>query len=746
MLQRHGSSVIGLSNPAFASHRRRMLDLINGLHLTGIQADLPLPVIAVVGFQSAGKSSLIEAISGLTLPRAPGLCTRCPTDCRLTRSPGEWSCKVSLHLSTSSDGKLLGYIKEVQFGDIIYDKSEVEERIRRAQRAIINPSTDYTEILEGLIPDQDELRFSKNTVSLHVTSEEVEDLSFCDLPGVISSVNRGENRNDIQTVKDMVSSYISNPSSIILLTISCEVDIANQSGLSLAQEHDPAGKRTIGKYSVLTKPDRIASGDEDQWLRFIRNESEPLDHGWYCVKQPDSVQIKQGITWEEAREKEEEFFEKTSLWSGLDTSYRSRLGTAALMRRLGDVLSDSISKGHVLVGRTRERVQDLLVESEAKLMKLPKPPSSDALSEVLSLLATFSKALSQYVEGTPNADGLLQSIRPSRNTFRDAIRATEPDFRPYDRQFVTKNEAEHTYRAPPFLVNEGSSYTPPDNSRAILIDDVTLRTQEAVTRELPGFFPYEVVRNYVTTIVADWQRPAENLFHDIQQTLIKHVKALIDEHFSQYPYLKACILQLTVDFILTVHEKAFDRIQWFIALERSPATLNEDYYNEYHEKFEAHFKGWRPPRDGDPRGALVRRIGNGNANFRNALDAVIANLANIGLHGTEPSDLAKLLPPDPYDTSIGIMASVRAYFHVAHKRFMDNIPMAIDYELVRGLDRDQALEKALREGLRIGGVDGIEMCKKYIEEPPLVAERREELRNKLERLQAAKKQIMAGWH
>ena len=38
--------------------------------------DLDIPAIVVMGWQSAGKSSLVEAISGITLPRASGTCTR----------------------------------------------------------------------------------------------------------------------------------------------------------------------------------------------------------------------------------------------------------------------------------------------------------------------------------------------------------------------------------------------------------------------------------------------------------------------------------------------------------------------------------------------------------------------------------------------------------------------------------------------------------------------------------------------
>ena len=41
-----------------------------------MQVDIDLPQIAVIGSQSAGKSSLIESISGITLPRAAGTCTR----------------------------------------------------------------------------------------------------------------------------------------------------------------------------------------------------------------------------------------------------------------------------------------------------------------------------------------------------------------------------------------------------------------------------------------------------------------------------------------------------------------------------------------------------------------------------------------------------------------------------------------------------------------------------------------------
>ena len=41
-----------------------------------VDADVDIPAIVAIGWQSAGKSSLIEAISGIKLPRASGTCTR----------------------------------------------------------------------------------------------------------------------------------------------------------------------------------------------------------------------------------------------------------------------------------------------------------------------------------------------------------------------------------------------------------------------------------------------------------------------------------------------------------------------------------------------------------------------------------------------------------------------------------------------------------------------------------------------
>lgn len=84
----------------------------------------------------------------------------------------------------------MGTAENIPFGLVINEKDQVEERIRRAQRAILRPSKSPDEFLSG--PDEEtdvpEFTFSKNCVSLEISGPELTDLSFCDLPGIYLSL------------------------------------------------------------------------------------------------------------------------------------------------------------------------------------------------------------------------------------------------------------------------------------------------------------------------------------------------------------------------------------------------------------------------------------------------------------------------------------------------------------------------------------------------------------------------------
>jgi hypothetical protein len=85
-------------------------------------------------------------------------------------------------VNTAADGSALANLQKIPFGEPITEKSQVTERIRRAQRAILNPSTPSNVFLQGDNAER-ELSFSANRIVLDISGPDVTDLNFIDLPG-----------------------------------------------------------------------------------------------------------------------------------------------------------------------------------------------------------------------------------------------------------------------------------------------------------------------------------------------------------------------------------------------------------------------------------------------------------------------------------------------------------------------------------------------------------------------------------
>ncbi|EAU91841.2 myxovirus resistance 1 [Coprinopsis cinerea okayama7 len=684
---------------------------------TSVQVDIDLPQIAVVGSQSVGKSSLIEAISGITLPRASGTCT--------------------------SKGQLLGQARNEAFGPTIFDKSEVEHRIRRAQLAILNPNQPPRVVLESDDEEfEDSLTFSNNCVSLKISGPDVADLSFVDLPGMIAS---GGQPGDKELIESLITSYIKRPSTIVLLAVACETDFENQGAHSIAKLHDPEGKRTIG---VLTKPDRIPTGEESSWLPYILGDREVLENNWYCVKQPSSNDLKKNMTWEEARQAEDVFFSTTAPWSELDSCYHRYLRTSNLVEQLSFVLSDLINKR---LPQIQEELDKAILKAREALQGLPPPPSSNPFNEVVSMLHRFTDDLKHHVvSGVPQANGLLQAIRPALMKFRKGIKDTAPRFHPCEKKVSSTT----TFVQPRFLDNEeGSSeadWTPVAGSGdgVIYVDQVLARAHDARARELPGHVPFVVRRTYIEEIVHQWRRPALELIQTIYALLARYIKDIVNAHFSEFGQglLEQRVKTIVHNQINECLARAQARVDWLIEVETLPFTLNTHYLSDYKGKFLAFYKATR---EKHARGHISRHIEEYLNREKDeyseregewGIEKVLQGLNEIGIRDASPEDVFKMLPIDEMEPAIEIMADVRAYFQVAYKRFADNVPQAVDYELVRGIERN--ILSVLYSRLGIDGPEGHRICKELAHENHHVAAKRRDLEKKLERLETAMAELL----
>lgn len=206
---------IGLSDPQYATRKRSMFDFLSKMHALGCVA---LPSFFATGHNSVLESTLMwifrllwqlagrapenphllrpflglhsraPAVHALgESPRSdqvlPSYCkeSRCPTECQLKYSNTQWMCSVWLQLNTAN-GSPLPNPQKIPFGEPITEKSEVTERVRRAQRAILSPSTSPDIFLSGADPAT-ECSFSENRIVLHISGPDVDDLNFIDLPG-----------------------------------------------------------------------------------------------------------------------------------------------------------------------------------------------------------------------------------------------------------------------------------------------------------------------------------------------------------------------------------------------------------------------------------------------------------------------------------------------------------------------------------------------------------------------------------
>ncbi|KAF8586089.1 hypothetical protein K439DRAFT_1632008 [Ramaria rubella] len=699
---------VGLSDPTLSEARRRKLDAINRLHSLGAQRDIDIPQIVVIGSQSAGKSSLIESISGISLPRASGTCTRCPTECRLVNSTDPWLCIVTLRFTTDESGHPYQSARNIPFGTHIKNPKDVEERLRRAQRAILNPLTDYREFLADNHPNPtNALNFSTNCVSLEIRGPEVTDLSFCDLPGLIASVSDNGRDEDVEEVKNLVSSHIKKESCIILVTVACETDFETQGAYRLAKQFDPNGTRTIG---ILTKPDRIPEGEHARWMKLIKNEIAVLQNGWYCVKQPSTADMDKGITFMEARRRGEDFF-KTSPWSGLDPWHKKRLGTQAVTQKLNEFLMDVISKRFP---ELMQELQTMLQGTKEKLEALPPRPSTDSVLELMQLVSRFCDDLHRQAEGfsqgiseTPTGirNNQFEAIRAAHEVFRCEIRAVAPRFRPFPGSQAPVTE-ELQYEDEGIDVDGRPPSPEPEFLRAeegqilatvlapVYLDEVVEKIDKATTRELPGYFPFHVIQDLISSSTDQWRQPALVLINEIHNVVVDHQKNLVESHFGEHKLLYQTVANIMQEYTQKRREEVMARVKWLLDIEGHAFTLNKPLLADYTRKFLEYYR-------------------NQPVSYR-------------------PWNLGQ--------SALEIMATVRAYFQVAYKRVVDTVPLAIDYELVRVQKR--ALQEVLSLGLRITGPGAQEYCRRLLAEPSEVAALRDGLENQRDRLMAAQNELL----
>ena len=224
---------------------KKMIEIRGLLQTVGQSDSLTLPSIVVIGSQSSGKSSVLEAIVGHEfLPKGHNMVTRRPIELTLVNTPDAQA--------EYGEFPALGLQKVTDFSQI--------------QRTLTD--------LNLSVPASDCV--SDDPIQLRIYSPNVPDLSLIDLPGYIQVVGRDQPPELKERISQLCEKYIKAPN-VILAISAADVDLANSTALRASRKVDPRGERTIG---VITKMDLV---DPERAVSLLSDRKYALRLGYVGV-------------------------------------------------------------------------------------------------------------------------------------------------------------------------------------------------------------------------------------------------------------------------------------------------------------------------------------------------------------------------------------------------------------------------------------------------------------------------------
>lgn len=352
---------------------RKMIEIRNMLQGVGQSEALTLPSIVVIGSQSSGKSSVLEAIVGHEfLPKGSNMVTRRPIELTLVNTP---------------DAKAeYGEFPALGLGKIT-DFTQIQRTLTDLNLAVP---------VEQCVTD--------DPIQLTIHSPNVPDLSLIDLPGYIQVVGRDQPVELKQKISDLCDKYIQ-PPNVILAISAADVDLANSTALRASRRVDPRGERTIG---VITKMDLV---DPQRGVEMLSDRKYPLRLGYVGVvckiPQQTGLFTRHGSNLTGAITKNENaYFQSHPLEFGPQSELAT--GTSTLRKKLMSVLEQTMASS--LTG-TRDAIILELEEAtyEFKVQYNDRPLSAE--SYLAESLDAFKHSFKQFSDnfGRPEVRALLKA-------------------------------------------------------------------------------------------------------------------------------------------------------------------------------------------------------------------------------------------------------------------------------------------------------------------------------------------------
>lgn len=477
---------------------RDLLDIIDQLRSQGINQYVDLPEIIVCGDQCAGKSSVLEAISGMSFPTKDSLCTRFATELILRRD-----LTINVKVSITPDPGRFPDEKEALTSwqpEVNLENDGLKQIIEEAK---IKMGLQGTKI------------FSNDILRVELSGPDQPHLTMVDLPGLFKAGNKEQSADNVEMVRNMVTNFMKRPRSIILAVVSAKTEYVLQEVTALAKEADPDGLRTIG---LITKPDTLDAGSdsEGKWVDLALNKDVTLNLGWHVLK--NRSYDERDYTSAQRDTAEEEFFSQ-GIWTSIDSG---SCGIRSLKSRLSSVLKRQIMQQ---LPSLVEDVERSIHDCKLRLDRLGAARSSpeEQLQYLSRVSQDFTSLTKAAVDG--NYNHVFFGDKKTYDGYNKRLRAVVQNLlAEFSRHMRSDGESQIIIDSD---VDEDTG--PGRITRSKYIEDVKARMCRSRGCELPGLFNALIVGELFSRQCQPWGGIVLELTQHILDNVYQATRLIIEQ-------------------------------------------------------------------------------------------------------------------------------------------------------------------------------------------------------------------------
>ncbi|UJR29173.1 hypothetical protein I4U23_010387 [Adineta vaga] len=514
-----------LANELNTDESRNLLSAIDRMREILHNEKIRLPEIVVVGDQSVGKSSVLEAISGIQLPRAQNICTRCPLELRM-KSTNDREYAVIRKSNSNSETS----------DEEINDLNRIAFEVTRLTNEIAGDGTNV----------------SSNPIYLTVYKRDIiYDLTLIDLPGITRNPLPGQ-ADDIHTqILTLINKYIEPSTAIVLHVIPSSVDFTTSESVKLAKVFDPECERQLVAVSKIDKYDKGIA----EKLLGEGTGSMKLQLGCVAVLNRTPEEIESNISFEEMKEREKQFFLRhKSAFGHLPDEYK---GVDQLIKKLAIIQQDRIRSTFP------EIIEELREQTRTKQQELRAIPV--ALASEHDCWTKFQSMINELRENIQTKVNGNYDFQTKTTTTDSSVPLLDDRIALHIYKFQQQFQQEIAEKFSNVLTSEYKKH-------------VIKAIEDAAGVSLPNFPSFQIIEQLYRREFVNLNGICYSLLKKtcdyIRDNLTKIFRQIFDK---DYPRLSQHLKEVIIQEVDAAEKRATERIEEILNMEYRLFTLSNEY-------------------------------------------------------------------------------------------------------------------------------------------------------------------------